>query len=71
MEPKEQGNITEDEMFEFIDKLMDLLPMGTSIQALNPDPYHPSEILIQLRYGNQIELYAIDITTRTFVRVYL
>lgn len=70
MEPKKSNNITEDEIFAFLEKLMLLLPFGTEVSALEPDVFHPTELLIQLRWGSHVEVYAVDITTRTFVRVY-
>lgn len=70
MEPKKSNNITEDEIIAFLEKLMPLLPLGTEISALEPDFLYPTEVLIQLRWGSHVEVYAVDITTRTFVRVY-
>lgn len=64
-------NINEEEMFAFLDRLMPLLPFGTEVSALEPDVFHPTELLIQLRWGSHVEVYAIDITTRTFIRVYV
>lgn len=69
MEPKKSTNITEDEIFAFLEKLMPLLPLGTEVSALEPHFLYPTELRIQLRWGSHVEVYAVDITTRTFIRV--